>query len=670
MLDTLDMSNNKDRTIHRMSDVLASQVAAGEVVERPASVVKELVENSIDANARQIRVEIRRGGISLIKVSDNGSGMSPADAAMCLERHATSKLLTFADLFDIQNLGFRGEALPSIASIAEMRITTRRPQDVEGVVISCRGGNADPPVNAGCAPGTEIAVSNLFFNTPVRRKFLKSEETEAGHIEHQLKLHALAFPEIRFIFVRDGQVVFDVPPTTDLRQRIAAFIGRESAAQLLRIRPVSGPGVRVSGFLMPLSEARRNRRLQFVFLNGRPIEDKLVLRAVRDGYGGIPTGVHPALFLYLEMEPGLVDVNVHPAKREVRFRRSSDLTTAIIDAVAATLSAHARGEPDPASVEVQGGPLILSGAPLEPLPVSGLEPVADPGRPLILRPVLEPQQRELVLPASLSREQSLSQGEVSGGGSSVGEVERGAGGFGEEGSRRGGAICPAGQADVAGRVVLPGGTVIPASVPAGGAGGDPVPGDDSPRFHFIGALAGQYLLYENKEGLVLLSPRAARERIVFERLMDISRRPMPAQRLLEPVLVEMDAREMGTALEVRGKLEQAGFLLSVFGRNTLRVEAVPAMLSLPKVEEFMLELIRSFGAGEARMKRPRCPFEPYAIQIARSYVSREDLRPWLQAPVPLLIDLLRCEIPYCTPSGKPTMVPVTLNELNRKFQIQ
>lgn len=661
MIDTPDMSDNKDRTIRRMSDVLASQVAAGEVVERPASVVKELVENSIDANARQIRVEIRRGGISLIKVSDNGSGMSPADAAMCLERHATSKLLTFADLFDIQNLGFRGEALPSIASIAEMRITTRRPQDVEGVVISCRGGDADPPMNAGCAPGTEIAVSNLFFNTPVRRKFLKSEETEAGHIEHQLKLHALAFPEIRFIFVRDGQVVFDVPPTTDLRQRIAAFIGRELAAQLLRIRPVSGPGVRVSGFLMPLSEARRNRRLQFVFLNGRPIEDKLVLRAVRDGYGGIPTGVHPALFLYLEMEPGLVDVNVHPAKREVRFRRSSDLTTAIIDAVAATLSAHARGEPDPASVEVQGGPLLLSGASLDPLPVSGMEPVEEPRRPLILRPLLEPQQRELELPEPLSRGQSLSKGgetEVSGGGSSsVGEGERGA-------------VCPAGQTDVAGRVVLPGGTVISASAPTGGTESASVPGEDSPRFHFIGVLAGQYLLYENKEGLVLLSPRAARERVVFERLMDISRRPMPAQRLLEPVLVEMDSREMGTALEVRGKLEQAGFLLSVFGRNTLRVEAVPAMLSLPKVEEFMLELIRSFGAGEARMKRPRCPFEPYAIQIARSYVSREDLRPWLQAPVPLLIDLLRCEIPYCTPSGRPTMVPVTLNELNRKFQIQ
>ena len=327
-----------------MSDVLASQVAAGEVVERPASVVKELVENSIDAGAKLVRVEVRRGGVSLIKVTDNGSGMSRADAELCLERHATSKLLNYEDLFDIQQLGFRGEALPSIASVAEVRITTRREEDVEGTLIACHGGEMQPVMNAGCAPGTEISVSNLFFNTPVRRKFLKSDDTEYGHIEHQLKLHALAFPGVRFILVKDGTVVFDVPATTDLRQRIAEFVGRDTAASLLRIKPTQGPGVQVSGFLMPLTEARRNRRMQFVFLNGRPIEDKIVARAVRDGYGGFPTGLHPALFLYLEVDPGLVDVNVHPAKREVRFRRPSDLTTSIIDAIAGTLSVHARGE--------------------------------------------------------------------------------------------------------------------------------------------------------------------------------------------------------------------------------------------------------------------------------------------------------------------------------------
>lgn len=642
------MTQQTDSKIHRMSDVLASQVAAGEVVERPASVVKELVENSIDAGATLVRVEVRRGGVSLIKVTDNGGGMSRADAELCLERHATSKLLSYEDLFDIQQLGFRGEALPSIASVAQVRITTRRAEDVEGTLITCHGGEMQPPMNAGCAPGTEIAVSNLFFNTPVRRKFLKSDDTEFGHIEHQLRLHALAFPRVRFILIKDGTVVFDVPATTDLRQRISEFVGRDTASALLRIKPTHGAGVQVSGFLMPLSEARRNRRLQFVFLNGRPIEDKIVARAVRDGYGGFPTGLHPALFLYLEVDPGLVDVNVHPAKREVRFRRPSDLTTCIIDAIAGTLSVHARGEKEDSP---------------EP------EPPA-----LVLRPVLEPQQRELQLPPRETPPAPRPQ--------PVPPVPRPQ-------------PAPAPQPPAEPRTQ----PHRPATVPAPAPVAHPQPvepahpatvappaqavesappaqapckakeqGAAVPNFRFIGVLADSYLLFENKEGLVMLSPRAARERIIFERLLNSNRTPIHSQRLLVPVMLELDPRDMGVALEVREQLQQAGFLISPFGQKTLRVEAVPMMLSLPRVEEFMLELIRSFTAGETRFRKARNPFEPYALRIAKQYAAKEDIRPWLQAPTPLLAELLRCEIPYCTPSGKPTLVPITLNEISRKFQ--
>lgn len=630
-----------------MDDVLASQVAAGEVVERPSSVVKELVENSIDAGATLVRVEIRRGGVSLIKVTDNGCGMSRADAELCLERHATSKLLSYEDLFDIRQLGFRGEALPSIASVAQVQITTRRADEIEGTRINCYGGELQPPMNAGCAPGTEIAVSNLFFNTPVRRKFLKSDDTEFGHIEHQLRLHALAFPQVRFILVKDGTVVFDVPATTDLRQRISEFVGRETASALLRIKPTHGPGVKVSGFLMPLSEARRNRRLQFVFLNGRPIEDKIVARAVRDGYGGFPTGLHPALFLYLEVDPGLVDVNVHPAKREVRFRRPSDLTTCIIDAIAGTLSVHARGEK---------------------------EDTPEPP-PLVLRPVLEPQQRELQLPPRETPPAPRPQ--------PAPPVPRPQ-------------PVPAPQppAEPSPQPHRPATVPAPAPVsrpqpveqarpttaaPSAQAVESPPPvvqapckaqeqGDTVPNFRFIGVLADSYLLFENKEGLVMLSPRAARERIIFERLLNSNHTPIHSQRLLVPVMLELDPRDMGIALEVREQLQQAGFLISPFGQKTLRVEAVPMMLSLPRVEEFMLELIRCFTAGETRFRKARNPFEPYALRIAKQYAAKEDIRPWLQAPTPLLADLLRCEIPYCTPSGKPTLVPVTLNEISRKFQ--
>ncbi len=626
-------------TIRLMDDVLASQVAAGEVVERPASVLKELVENSIDAGAHSIRVEIRRGGVSLLRVTDDGCGMGREDASLCLLRHATSKLKSYDDLFNIRQLGFRGEALPSIASVSHLRLTTRRAEDVEGTLISCEGGEMAEPMNAGCAPGTDISISNLFFNTPVRRKFLKGDETEAGHVEHQLRLHALAFPSIRFTFVREGQVVFDAPATHDLRQRIAAFTGHELAAKLMRIRPTDAPGTHVEGFLLPLSEARRNRRMQYIFLNGRPVEDKIVARAIRDGYGGFPTGLHPALFLYLEVDPGLVDVNVHPAKREVRFRRPSDVTMAIIDAIASTLAAHARGAVPEEQAATPAAPIEKPQAPSEkPAPAVALPlppreaprqtaaeplpprvapklspepaPAEAPLKPVLtLRPVLEPRQRELKLPTPTP----------------------------------------------------------PASLQSEAP--PPVPSAPSlPNFRHVGSLHGQYALFENSEGLVLLSPRAARERILFERLLAANKRPLLSQNLLMPALLEMDARDMGIARDLLHQLERAGFRLSVFGRQTLRVEAIPALLPLREVESFMQKLLALFTSGEVRLSRARNPYEPFALQLARQYARQENMDELLRDPMPLLVDLLRCEIPYCTPGGKPTLVPFSLAEIDRKFQ--
>ncbi len=613
-----------ESSIRLMDDVLASQVAAGEVVERPASVLKELVENSIDAGARSIRVEIRRGGISLLRVVDDGCGMGRSDASLCLLRHATSKLRTVEDLYNIRQLGFRGEALPSIASVSHLRLQTRRAEDVEGTLLTCEGGVMAQAMNAGCAPGTDIAITNLFFNTPVRRKFLKSDETETGHVEHQLRLHALAFPQVRFTFVREGQVVFDAPATHDLRQRIATFTGYEVAEKLLRMRPTDAPGVHVEGYLLPLSEARRNRRMQYIFLNGRPIDDKIVARAIRDGYGGFPTGLHPALFLYLEVEPGLVDVNVHPAKREVRFRRPSDVTTAVIDAIAATLAAHARGAV-PAEVPVApeqmkplAEPPAVDALPLPPKPEvklpqkplpSAPAPAPAPRPELVLRPVLEPRQRELSLP--------------------------------------------------------------PAETPAP-ATGKPEPAKPTPpslpNFRHVGTLHGQYAMFENSEGLVLLSPRAARERIIFERLLAANRRPLLSQTLLMPVILKLDARDMGVAQELLPQFARAGFRLAVFGPQALRVEAIPAMLPLRDADSFLQELLKLFSGGEQRLTRSRNPYEPFALQLARKYAREEDITALLREPMPLLVDVLRCEIPYCTPGGKPTLVPVSLAEINRKFQ--
>lgn len=606
------MTEPTQQNIHLMSDILASQVAAGEVVERPASVVKELVENSIDAGARSVRVEIRRGGVSLIKITDDGCGMSKADAALCLQRHATSKLVQVEDLFAIRQLGFRGEALPSIASVSHLSLTTRRAADVEGWTLSSEGGVETPLMNAGCAPGTEISVSNLFFNTPVRRKFLKSDETEAGHVEHQVRLHALAFPEVRFTLIRDSQQVFDVPATRDLRQRIADFVGRETAAALMRVRPTEAPGVRVSGFLMPMSAARRNRRMQYVFLNGRPIEDQIINRAVRDGYGGFPPGLHPALFLYLEVEPALVDVNVHPAKREVRFRRPAEITLAVMDAVAATLAAHARGEEEttaPASMPAAAPGFVPAEKEINLPPSPAPRPATSQRPALVLRPVVTPRQQELELPPE----------------------------------------------------PLPPAAALPQSVESAA----PV----LPNFRHVGTLHQQYAIFENKEGMVLMAPRAARERIIYERLVATNRHPLTSQQLLVPELLELDTRDMGIAMEVKPQLEQAGFQLSPFGRNTLRIEAVPAMLPLRKVGDFVQELLRVFTSGEVRLTRARSPFEPFARQLARQYAQQEDMDGYLQNPMPLLASLLECEIPYCSPGGKSTLLPFPMSELNRRFQV-
>ncbi|MEI8039278.1 MAG: DNA mismatch repair endonuclease MutL [Verrucomicrobiota bacterium] len=320
--------------IRVLSDILASQVAAGEVVERPASVVKELVENSIDAGAREIRVDMDQGGAALIRVSDDGCGMSREDALLSLERHATSKLRTAGDLAAIRTLGFRGEAVPSIASVSRFRMVTREAAAVAGTEIWVEGGKIRDVRDAGCAPGTIIEAKALFFNMPARRKFLRAESTEAAHVEHQLRLHALAAPQIRFRLRRDDREVFDLPPAPRALDRVRQLLGPELARELIALPLTRGNGITVEGFVLPAAHARKGRRHQCVFLNGRPVEDAVISRALAEGFrGAVADGLHPAAWLWLDLEPMLVDVNVHPAKREVRFHRPLDVREAILESV-------------------------------------------------------------------------------------------------------------------------------------------------------------------------------------------------------------------------------------------------------------------------------------------------------------------------------------------------
>ena len=330
--------------IRLLPETVASQVAAGEVVERPASVVKELIENSIDAGSRKIDIVIRRGGISLVRVIDDGCGMDRDDALLSLERHATSKIRSAADLQAVSTLGFRGEALPSIASVSRFRLTTREAGAVAGSEIVVNGGKIDIVRDGGEAPGTQVEVRSLFYNLPARRKFLRSENTESRNIEHQIHLQAIGHPKIGFSLVRDDRMLFQLPAAATLGDRIRDLYGIELSQRLVELNGAPSRNIQISGFIGQAGLSRQTRTQQLVFVNGRAIESGLLTAAIREGYHtALMKGQFPVTFLFVEIDPGSVDVNVHPAKREVRFRDPGAVREAIVRSIQQTLE-HGRQE--------------------------------------------------------------------------------------------------------------------------------------------------------------------------------------------------------------------------------------------------------------------------------------------------------------------------------------
>ncbi|MDW8344493.1 MAG: DNA mismatch repair endonuclease MutL [Verrucomicrobiae bacterium] len=341
--------------IRLLPEHIANQIAAGEVVERPASVVKELVENSLDADARQITVVVQHGGRSLIRVTDDGWGMSPDDALLALERHATSKIHRAEDLYRISSLGFRGEALPSIASVARFVMVTRERGALSGTRVEVAGGKILGVREEGAAEGTTIEVRNLFFNLPARRKFLRSDTTELAHIEHIVTLCALAHPRVAFRLVVDERELFHLAPVTELRPRLRELYGADLVQRLV---PVSWQenGIEVTGWIGQPGVSRADRLQQLLFVNARPIESRALQHAVREGYHtALMRGQYPVTFLFVRLDPASVDVNVHPTKREVRFRDEATVRRMVTEAVRRALAPpEPRGQlrPLPASVTI------------------------------------------------------------------------------------------------------------------------------------------------------------------------------------------------------------------------------------------------------------------------------------------------------------------------------
>lgn len=679
--------------IRLLPDHVANQIAAGEVVERPASVVKELVENALDAQASRVTVEIQAGGRSLIRITDDGFGMSRDDALLALERHATSKIQRAEDLAAIATMGFRGEALPSIASVSRFTLTTRERESAspEGTQVIVNGGKIAEVKAAGCATGTTLEVRQLFFNLPARRKFLRTEETESAHIQHYLTLAALAYPEVAFTFIKDGRVIWQLPAVkasgaadtqlTALRERLRAVLGGED-----RLLPVDFTGaltlpaddadqpaqegnwrledapvthhasritpppsttthppssqLRVWGFIGAPGVSRSTREDQHLFVNRRPVDNRGLNYALLEGYHtALMKGRYPLCCLFVEIDPALVDVNIHPAKREVKFHREFEVRRVVMNAVRQTLlNFH-----QPAAPTTVTPP---AAKPVAPVTSAATEPVLPKFelRPAPSAPV--PQQTEqrplpmgfapaakapAVLPHPTLPSRETSEERPS-----------------QEGSQPTFAPAPT---DHASRLTPP--TAVPLlQVP----------------LRLVGVIGRLYVVLESDRGLVLLDQHAAHERILFEQMLTRVEQggQAPSQKLLLPETLELSVRDAAFLRQQMDVLTRLGVGLGEFGERTFLLDALPPFVKVSDARKFALELVDELKAAGEDVNSARLGEHVVAKTVCRHAVKANDPLAGRELEH-LVADLRRCAMPYTCPHGRPTLIEMNWRELERKF---
>ena len=555
------------RVIHPLPDTLISQIAAGEVVERPASVVKEVVENALDAGSQAIDVLLEQGGIKRIRVSDDGAGIESSDLPWALARHATSKIASLDDLEGVNSLGFRGEALASIASVSRVSITSRRQNASHAFRIASEGGKESAPEPAAHAPGTTVDVADLYFNTPARRKFLKTEATEFAHCEAVVERAALSRPDVAFSLRHNNRVVQHLP-RAELARRVESILGAEFTASM-RTVDAGGPGLHLYGFAGSPAFSRAGRDLQFVFVNGRFVRDKLLAHAARDAYRDVMHGDRqPAYVLYLDIDPRSVDVNVHPAKTEVRFRDSRAVHQFVYHAVAKPLAATASTAPVPTFI---GG---LANDEAAPAQGTGAYASVAPHNP-----IANGAQGQLGIAQSPAAYSAFFSPTFAG-------LANHGGGSGAGWNNSAAAVAAAMQS---------------------GSAAERSAAEGLPLGHAIAQLHGIYVLAQNAAGLVLVDMHAAHERILYEKLKNaLDARSMQTQKLLVPVVFNADTLDVATAEEAIDTLHAIGFDVAPLSPTTLAVRAVPAMLAsgdLTELARGVLRDIREFGGSRVIAER-------------------------------------------------------------------
>ena len=587
-----------------MTDSLASQVAAGEVVERPSSVVKELIENSLDAGAKSINVIIERGGKALIKVVDDGEGMSREDAILSIERHATSKLIKSSDLNKISTFGFRGEALPSIASVSRFTLSTRQHEALVGTEILIDGGKIKDVRDSGDAPGTQVVIRSLFFNVPARKKFLRTDSTENSRIETVVRIAAISRYDVGFSLRHGKREIFKFGHATKPIDRILDLIGSSYADGLIELNPhgESDNDLSLTGWVSAPGLSVTTRRMQFVFVNDRPVESLLIKTACREAYKGMAErGSHPLIFLFLDIDPSEVDVNIHPSKKEIKFKNEklvqSEITSSIVDVLRSSVSKSIRL----GSVANLPSPNAESDSLVELTQVAAVE-----------KDELEVLADSSVDVSALdfsSFEKKLTQ-------------------------RIGGGID----------------------------------GIEEKTFEILGILLNKYIVLQSKEGLVLLHKRAAHERILYEKVLKQIKENeiLLSQSLLVPIILSLMPDDYDVALDSVELLKCIGLEIEDFGNNSIKVEALPAVFSGKDSEGFVISIIgelKDAGANAATQMTLNQLAKSLSCKASLYYESRTN-----EEMNALLVDLLKCEMPYVDTRGRSTMVELSMSEIDRRFE--
>ncbi len=615
--------------IRILPNELIDQIAAGEVIERPASVVKELVENSLDAGARRIEVEAEQGGVGLIRVRDDGCGIAAEELAVAICRHATSKLAELADLESIVTLGFRGEALPSIGSVSRLRLISHPPHASHAAEIIVEGGSVTAPRPAAHPPGTTIEVRDLFYNVPARRKFVRGASTELGHIARLLERLALSRPDVSFRLRSGERLLFDAPAAPGAgaedpaatESRIAQVLGREFIDNALTVSHGAGP-VRIAGWIGLPTASRAQPDRQFWFVNDRNVRDKLLMSAVRLGYRDVLYhGRYPAYVLHLWLDPRLVDVNAHPAKLEVRFRDSRQIHEFILRAIERALEGTRPGS--------DAAPAASAAA---LLPGAGSAAALAHFRPGAL------PLREAAHPGGARSPWALA--------AAVREPDEWRDGQGGDLDER--------AADTGtGR-------------PTAGAEGVPERGD-LPLGVALAQLHGIYILAQSRDGLILVDMHAAHERVLYEKLKaQRGAAPAPSQHLLEPLVVELKPYEIESVLDQRASWERAGFELDALGPTRLALRRVPALLAGEQVVSIVKSVAEDLGRdGELHH------LDEAADRFLGTLACRTAIHARRRLTLPEMDALLRqmevTERANQCNHGRPTWTRLTLRELDQLF---